>query len=191
LTRAFTSRREQLVERFSFRSMKWLLDFLKGTWLGHPLHPILVHVPMAMWPGALIFDLLARWNGNAMVHLSFYAIIFGLVASLLAVPAGVVDWSGIKKEKPAWKLGLYHMILNLVVALLFAINLGLRVHTFRKDAIVAGAPLALSIIGTALLIGSAYLGGLMVYDYGISVARMSKKKWRKIAEAGGANLPPE
>jgi uncharacterized membrane protein len=191
LTRAFTSRREQLVERFSFRSMKWLLDFLKGTWLGHPLHPILVHVPMAMWPGALIFDLLARWNGNAMVRLSFYAIIFGLVASLLAVPAGVVDWSGIKKEKPAWKLGLYHMILNLVVALLFAINLGLRVHTFRKDAIVAGAPLALSIIGTALLIGSAYLGGLMVYDYGISVARMSKKKWRKIAEAGGANLPPE
>src|SRR6266545_2417350 len=124
--------------------MKWLLDFLKGTWLGHPLHPVLVHVPMAMWPGALIFDLLSRWNGNAMVRLSFYAII-----------------------------------------------LGLRVHTFRKDTIVTGAPLALSIIGTALLIGSAYLGGLMVYDYGISVARMSKKKWRKIAEAGGANLPPE
>jgi hypothetical protein len=31
----------------------------------------------------------------------------------------------------------------------------------------------------------------MVYDYGISVARMSKKKWRKIAESGGANLPLE
>jgi hypothetical protein len=33
--------------------MKWLLDFLKGTWLGHRLYPILVHVPMAMWPSAL------------------------------------------------------------------------------------------------------------------------------------------
>jgi uncharacterized membrane protein len=171
--------------------MKWLINFLKGKWLGHPLHPILVHVPMAMWPGALIFDVISRWNGNAMVRLSFYAIIFGLVASLLAVPTGVVDWSGIKKEKPAWKIGLYHMILNLVVALLFAINLGLRVQTFRKDTLVTGAPLALSIVGTALLIGSAYLGGRMVYEYGISVARMSKKKWRKIAEAGGANLPPE
>src|SRR5437899_11329808 len=108
--------------------MKSLLDFLKGKWLGHPLHPILVHVPMAMWPGALIFDLLSRWNGNAMVRLSFYAIIFGLVASLLAVPTGVVDWSGIKKEKPAWKIGLYHMILNLVVAVLFAINDGRHNH---------------------------------------------------------------
>src|SRR5216117_2393207 len=173
--------------------MKWSLDLLKGKWLKHPLHPIIVHVPMAMWPSALIFDLLSQWQigGNAMVRLSFYAIIFGLVASLLAIPTGVLDWSGIKKEKPAWKIGLYHMILNLAVAVLFAINLGLRIHTFREAIIVAGAPLALSIIGTVLLIGSAYLGGLMVYDYGISVGRMSKKKWRGIAEAGGANLPPE
>ena len=173
--------------------MKWLLSFLKGKWMGHPLHPIVVHVPMATWPGALIFDLLSQWNigGNAMVRLSFYAIIFGLAASLLAIPSGLVDWTGIKKEKPAWKIGLYHMGLNLAVALLFAINLGLRVQTFRLDAKVAGAPLLLSAIGTVLLIGSAYLGGMMVYQYGISVARMSKKKWRKIAEAGGANLPPE
>src|SRR5207249_3237877 len=106
--------------------MKPLLDFLKGKWLGHPLHPILAHVPMAMWPGALIFDLLSQCpiGGNAMVRLSFYAIMFGLAAALL-------------------------------------------------------------------LICSAYLGGRMVYEYGISVARMSKKKWRKLAAAGGANLPPE
>ena len=173
--------------------MRWLLDFLKGKWLGHPLHPIIVHVPMAMWPGALIFDLLSQWHigGNAMVRLSFYAIFFGLVAALLAVPTGLLDWTGIKKEKPAWKIGLYHMALNLVVALLFAVNLGLRWQTVRDATQVAGTPFLLSAVGTALLIGSAYLGGMMVYQYGISVARMSKEKWRKIAEAGGANLPPE
>jgi uncharacterized membrane protein len=83
------------------------------------------------------------------------------------------------------------MILNLVVGVLFAINLGLRVHTFRDAPVVRGPPLVLSIVGTVLLIGSAYLGGLMTYDYGISIARMSRKKWRRIAEASGANLPPE
>jgi hypothetical protein len=62
------SRREELVERSSFRSMKWLFDFLKGTWLGHPLHPILVHVPMAMWPGALIFDVLCDGKICVGVH---------------------------------------------------------------------------------------------------------------------------
>ena len=173
--------------------MKWSLDLLKGKWLKHPLHPIVVHVPMAMWTSALIFDLLSQWQigGNAMVRLSFYAIIFGLVASLLAVPTGVLDWSGIKKEKPAWKIGLYHMMLNLTAALLFAINFGLRMQDFRDATTVARIPLGLSFIGTGLLIGSAYLGGRMVYTYGISVARMSKAKWRKIAEAAGANLPPE
>src|SRR6266576_5888513 len=119
--------------------MKPLLDFLKGKWLKHPLHPILAHVPMAMWPGALIFDLLSQWQigGNAMVRLSFYAIAFGLAASLLAVPTGLLDWSGIKKEKPAWKIGLYHMTLNLIAALLFAVNLGLRMQDFRDATAVA------------------------------------------------------
>jgi uncharacterized membrane protein len=148
---------------------------------------------MAMWPGALILDLLSQCQvgGNAMVQLSFYAIIFGLAAALLAVPTGLVDWSGIKKKKPAWKIGLYHMSLNLIATLLFAVNLALRWQTFRDASDVDRIPLLLSAVGTLILIASAYLGGRMVYEYGISVARMSKKKWRKLAAAGGANLPPE
>src|SRR2546429_3229747 len=173
--------------------MKSLLDFLKVKWLGHPLHPILAHVPMAMWPAALIFDLLSQRQigGNAIVRLSFYAIAFGLAAALLAAPTGFVDWSGIKKEKPAWKIGLYHMSLNLIVTLLFALNLGLRWQTFHEASEVDRIPLLLSAVGTLILIGSAYLGGRMGYEYGISVARMSKKKWRKLAAAGGGHLPPE
>lgn len=171
--------------------MNALVDFLKGKWLRHPLHPLLVHIPVALWPGALILDLLSRSHigGNVMVSLSFYAIAVGLAMAVLAVPTGLVDWTGIKKEKPAWKIGLYHLALNLIVALLFAVNLGLRVPTFREATEVLPVPLLLSAIGTVLLIASSYLGGLMVYDRGISVARMSKKKWRKRAEAGGSNVP--
>ena len=118
--------------------------------------------PMATWPSALIFDVLSKCQigGNAMVRLPFYAIAFGLAASLLAVPTGLLDWTGIKKEKPAWKIGLYHMALNLVAILLFAINLGSRWSTFHDATKVAATPLLLSAIGTVLLIGSAYLGGV-------------------------------
>lgn len=170
-----------------------ITEFLKGKWLGHPLHPILVHVPMAAWPGALVFDLLSQMEigGNGMVRLSFYSILLGLVAVLAAVPTGVLDWGEIKQDKPAWKLGLYHMALNLVVAIVFAINLGVRMESYRSALKVAGWPLALSAVGTLLLAGSAYLGGLMVYDYGINVARMSKGKWRKIAEKSGSRVPEE
>ena len=168
-------------------------DLLKGKWLGHPLHAAIVHVPVALWPGALVFDLLsyAGVGGNAMAKLSFVAIAFGLAAAAFAVPTGVADWSEIKQEKPAWKIGLYHMGANLIAIILYAINLGLRVESFETATRIAAVPLILSAIGTAILLGSAYLGGLMVYDHGIGIARESKRKWRKAAEAGKANVPPE
>ena len=170
-----------------------ITDLLKGKWLGHPLHPILVHVPMGVWPAALLFDLLSRAGigGNAIARTSFFAIGFGLAVALLAVPTGIVDWWGIKREKPAWKIGLWHMVLNVVVLILFTINFTLRFGSYRKAGIVSGAPLMLSIIGTLVLFVSAYLGGRMVYAYGINVARLSKGKWRKIAQSAGANVAPE
>ena len=170
-----------------------IVNLLKGKWLGHPLHPLLVHVPMALWPAALLFDLLSRagFGGNAMVRTSFFAIGLGLAVALLAVPTGIVDWSGIKREKPAWKIGLWHMLLNVVVLILFAINFALRLGTYREAVLVPVTPLVLSIAGTLVLVVSAYLGGRMVYAYGINVARLSKGKWRKVAESAGANVAPE
>jgi uncharacterized membrane protein len=168
-------------------------DILKGKWLGHPLHAAIVHVPVGLWPAALVFDILSYVGvgGNAMVKVSFVAIAFGLAAAAFAVPTGVADWSEIKQEKPAWKIGLYHMGVNLIVVILYGINLGLRLESFETATRIAPIPLILSAIGTVLLMGSAYLGGMMVYDQGIGIARQSKHKWRKVAEAGKANVPPQ
>jgi len=168
-------------------------DFLKGKWLKHPLHSAVVHIPVALWPAALLFDLLsyAGVGANVMVRLSFVSIAVGLAGSAIAVPTGVADWSEIKHEKPAWKIGLYHMGANLLVIILYAVNLGLRLEGFDQATRVTPIELILSATGTLLLFGSAYLGGLMVYDHGIGVARQSKHKWRQAAEAGNANLPPK
>ena len=170
-----------------------LKEFLQGKWLGHPLHPALVHVSVGLFPAALLFDVLSRLGvgGNAMVQTSFYCIAVGLFVALLAAPAGMADWLDIKSDKPAYKTGLWHMGLNVLVVVLWGINLGLRWNGFRSQTKVDAAPLLLSVLGTVLLLVSAYLGSLMVFDQGIGIARMSKRKWRKLALAGGANVPPE
>ena len=167
--------------------------FLQGKWLGHPLHPILVHIPMALWPAALFFDLVsALGRGNiALAHTSFYCILAGLVAAALAIPTGLADWWEVKPNKPAWKLGIYHMVANLAATVVWLVNLVVRFNT-PSDSVETGAlPVGLSIVGTLILIGSGYLGGRMVYAHGIGVARHSKKRWRQIAKRGGARLPPE
>lgn len=174
-----------------------LKDFLQGKWMKHPLHPAVVSLPVGLWSMAFVFDLLSRIGaGNpTYVRTSFACILVGLVGALAAVPTGVADWTGVKPEKPAWRVGLVHLTLNVVVALLFALNLGLRWGDARGaggagDAgRVGGGALALSAVGVALLWVSVYLGGRMTFEHGVSVARHTKEDWRAIAEKAGSRVP--
>ncbi len=168
-----------------------MIEFLQGKWLKHPLHPPLVHVPAALWPAALVFDILSRIGegDNVFVQLSFFSILLGLLVALVAIPTGYADWTGIRRDKPAWKIGLYHMGLNAVVWILSAINLIFRLEIYQTAQAVPFGLLWLSGLAVFLLLISGYLGGRMIYAYGINVARLSKGKWRAVAEAGKANLP--
>ena len=162
-------------------------DFLQGKWLKHPLHPLLVHIPTALWPAALVFDILSMFGvgGNAMVQTSFYSILFGLVVALLAAAAGLADWLDIRPGKPAKRMGLIHASINLSVTVVQVVNLALRWGTFSTATAVDTLPMVLSLVSTLALLVSGYLGGRMVYDQGISIARLSKYEWRKRAELAG------
>jgi uncharacterized membrane protein len=176
------------------RSSVKLVDVLQGKWLGHPLHPAIVHVPIGGWLAACALDLIALAGGRspALGQLTLWLVGVGLIAALAAVPPGLADWSAIKKEKPAWKIGLYHMLLNLLATLIWAVNFGLRwTHRSEASAATAMPVVVTSLTGTLLVLISAYLGSLMVFDHGIGVARTSKKKWRQVAARAGARLPDE
>lgn len=166
-------------------------DFLQGKWLKHPLHPILAHMPMALWPAALLFDILSLFGvgGNAMVQTSFYCIGFGLVAVLGAIPTGLADWWDIKPGKPARTLGLYHLALNATITVIQLINLVVRLDNLKSAQAVSTVQLILSLLSVLTLFVSGYLGGRMVYDQGISIARNSKGEWRKRAERAGNAVP--
>lgn len=168
-----------------------LFDILQGKWLGHPLHPALAHVPVGLWITAAVLDMVAWFGPGAGVvaRLALACVILGLLATLLAVPTGVADWAPIKKEKPAWKLGLYHMLLNLLAIVVWAGNFGLRLGTSEPGAAVTLPILLTSLTGALLVFVSGYIGSRMVFDQGVSVARQSKKKWRTVAERGGSHVP--
>src|SRR5439155_22637987 len=42
-----------------------LKDILSGTWLGHPLHPVLTDVPIGAWSSAFVLDLLGPGSEKA------------------------------------------------------------------------------------------------------------------------------
>ncbi|MEX0713056.1 MAG: DUF2231 domain-containing protein [Pirellulales bacterium] len=165
---------------------------LQGQWLGHPLHPVFVSLPVALWPTAMVCDLLSAAGAAPEVfgRMALVSLLLGLAGAMLSIPTGLADWWEIQREKRAWKLGLYHMLLNVLATIIWTTNLGMRFASSDVGNITL-APLALSIVGTLLIGGSTWLGGRMVYDQGAGIARTSKKRWRRIAKAAGARLAEE
>jgi uncharacterized membrane protein len=171
-----------------------LIDVLQGKWLGHPVHAAVVHVAVGGWIVACGLDVCARvgWGGALAMRVAWWCVGIGLAVTLIAVPTGIADWLAIKKGRPAWKLGLYHMLLNASATIVWTVNFLLRFAAHRDGTqTLPTSVLMTSIAGALLVMVSAYLGSLMVFDHGIGVARFSKKKWREIALRAGARVPEE
>ncbi len=151
-------------------------DLLEGKPFRHPLHPFLVHFPVGLFVLSLLLDLasLAAPGVPGLVRGAFYTIIVGLVTALIAAIPGFVDYSEIRRDRPGKTVATAHMLLNLLMVALYAVNLGLRVSLVDEPK-TPMAPLILSVIGVIILSISGYLGGHMIYSDGIAVGRHRRK----------------
>ncbi len=162
--------------------------------MGHPLHPAIVHVPVGFWLAAMVFDLLLLLGGGESVtfyRISFYAIVLGTAGAVVVAVPGLADWSGIKREKPAWKLGLVHLVLNVAATVVWGVNGWVRLARWEEARMVNGVEIGLSAAGTVLLLAGVWFGKRMTFDQGTSVGRQSREVWRKRAREGKAALPEE
>jgi uncharacterized membrane protein len=136
--------------------------------MNHPLHPLLVHIPVGLWVVSFVSDIvfLASGNPNFAVF-SYYLILFGLFGAALAVPTGFAEYLELPSGSRAHRIATTHMTLNGVVAVLFLIDFFTRrgLQNGAPDTVTIGE-FILTVIAIGLLAISGYLGGLLVYDYG-------------------------
>src|ERR1019366_367699 len=64
------------------------MDVLSGTWLGHPVHPMLVGVPIGAWVGASLRAATPRGAAGARSLVGF-----GVVVAAPSALCGIADWS--------------------------------------------------------------------------------------------------
>lgn len=144
-----------------------LKDLLHGTWLGHPLHPVLTDVPIGAWTLGVLFDLLG-WRTSAD-----RAFTVGVVAAVPTALAGATDWG--ETEGKQRRVGLMHALLNSTALVGFVASLLAR----RSGARGLGVALSTSAYSIASL--SAWLGGKLVYEQGTGVSRTA---WEPSAPTG-------
>lgn len=133
---------------------------------GHPIHPMLVTLPIGLWIFSFVCDLFYVFGSGAAEWktVAVYTMAGGIVGALLAAIPGLIDLLSLPPEPK--KTALTHMAINLTVVALFVVNLWLRVSAPDSGRI----PFWLSAIGVALLAVSGWLGGKLVYLGGVAVS---------------------
>jgi nitrite reductase/ring-hydroxylating ferredoxin subunit len=121
-------------------------DALHGVWLGHPLHPVLVQLPIGTWLSASFLD---TWPGNDKA--SRRLVLAGLVAAVPAALAGTADWS--EQHEQQMRVGLVHTAANAAAATLYAASL----------AAPARRAAGLRLAGLAAAGAGGFLGGHIAY----------------------------
>ncbi|MFI6444212.1 DUF2231 domain-containing protein [Kitasatospora sp. NPDC050543] len=125
-------------------------DLLRGTWLGHPLHPTLVQLPVGCWLSAAVLDLVP---GEQPAATGLVAL--GLAGALPAAVAGWVDWAELDERR--LRLGLVHVVANTTGIALYTASLTSRLRGKRA----AGRLLAY--LGLSAVAVGGVLGGHLAY----------------------------
>ena len=131
----------------------------------HPLHPALVHFPVACWSLAVVADFASLHFGAAAWAWSGGLLAVGCAMAVVAMLAGLLELARVP-EGVAMRDAYLHMSAMLVALLLFATSLLLRLDHLKPLAPNV-ASLLLDTGGFLALAVGGWLGGKLVYGYGV------------------------
>jgi uncharacterized membrane protein len=138
----------------------------RATVAEHPVHPMLIPFPIALWIFSLASDLifLFGFGGPVWKEVALYTMIGGIIGGVAAAIPGYVDYRTLT-DPVVVRVAQLHMVINVGLVLLFSVNVGLRLIN-GPEAVV---PVFLSVLGVAALGVSGWLGGELVYVQGVAV----------------------
>ncbi len=144
---------------------------MKGLKLfGHPLHPAVVHFPVAGWTAAVVTDVLfVALRDPLWWSLSFWLLVVGTVTALGAMTAGFIDLVALSADSTAQRRALRHLYFMSTAWSIYAVDLLLRFLAAPggPTPLLAWACLAASILGFAALFAGTHVGAQLVYDLGV------------------------
>jgi uncharacterized membrane protein len=131
----------------------------------HPLHPILIPLPIGLWVFSVVADLvfLFGWGGTAWKEVAWYTMGGGIVGAVLAAVPGLIDFFSIT-DRRAGRVALFHLVCNVTALLLFVLS-----FVFRYRDPLGGGPVVVSAIGVIALGIGGWLGGELVFVHGMGV----------------------
>jgi uncharacterized membrane protein len=151
----------------------------------HPIHPILVTMPIGLWVFSIVCDIISQFSVNAnWGTVAFFCIAGGIVAAVLAAIPGLIDCLSIT-DAAAKRIATTHLVLNLTALVLFGVNLWLR-YSGVNSLIPFGLSM-ITIFGVGIY---GWAGGELVYIHRMGVQQprrqsQSQEPMRKVSQIRG------
>jgi len=150
----------------------------KATIAGHPIHPMLVAFPIALYT-ATVATLLAYVGTNDAFwyRAALAANVGGFVMAAFAIIPGVIDLLALPKGSPPRITGYKHAGFNAITNLLFLVNALVLWRGWEQRVVVEGryyldatVPLAISIVGVLSMVIAGVLGWKLVQTHHVGIA---------------------
>lgn len=131
----------------------------------HPIHPMLIVLPLGLWTFSFVCQVIARISIEPIwLTVALYTAGGGVIGALLAAVPGFIDLFSL--TAPGIKgTAIWHMSLNLIAVIVWAVVFGL----LWSDKPTANLALICSLVGMIIIGVSGWLGGELVYRYGVGV----------------------
>ena len=138
---------------------------------GHPVHPILVSFPIALWSTSFATDVVFYFFRNpSLMLISKFMLAAGCLGAVAAAIPGIIDWLSIR-DAGVKRIANWHARLNIIALIVFAISLYLRMRTGAHWVNYSlRPPVLLSFLGVILISISGWLGGELAYKHGVGVS---------------------
>jgi uncharacterized membrane protein len=132
---------------------------------GHPLHAMLVTIPIGLWVFSLVSDIAfistgdGRWESTA-----YFTLGGGIIGALLAAVPGLLDFLGLHEPRER-RVATFHLAINLAIVVIQAVNFWLRSEGGPGGQ---NLPMLISVVAVAALVVSGWLGGQLVHVLGVT-----------------------
>jgi uncharacterized membrane protein len=148
------------------------LSYLVRGLPGHPLHPPLTDVTVGLYTGASVSAILAALGVSEenLVTAWWLALVGGLIVTVPTALTGLLEWLTISRGTQLWRTATLHLT-AMVSATVFFLIAAVVGHGSYVDRTVDAGPIVLTLIGFGLLTLGGWLGGAIVFTYGMRVLR--------------------
>jgi uncharacterized membrane protein len=142
---------------------------------GHPIHPMLIHFPISFWTvavGAYVWAAAGASEPAAM--LAKFANGAGLIIALVAMFAGLFELRSIASGSQAMQVATWHIMVMSTVWICFLIAMQLSSSTGLDHSTAQVGAVACAGAGFLLMGIGGWLGGRLVYEFGVAVKERTK-----------------